>query len=199
MAQSTGGGGFTPLENLTARFNFPQAGGYFKTDIIMSPTYTYKMKVCQIQSRGTAYFGSRQVSNDSTNCMSIERSSSDQRFMGKIAGTQYKSAEVMQTNTRYIVTLTPSGLSSNPTTGGNTTSTYSYTSNTIPMAVGGLYLANNSINHNKGGFDIFGLEIYDENNVLIHRLIPQSTMILLDEVTGIGYNSTGSGIRYADD
>lgn len=57
---------------------------------------------------------------------------------------------------------------------------------------------NHKVGYATGGIDMFGLEIYDENKQLIHRLIPQSDLTFLDEVTNQSYASTGT-VVYADD
>lgn len=196
------GSGFIPLEDLTARINFAARASVFKTDIVPSVGDYFKVKVAAIGSSYGAFFGSRKLSTADDDSLMFERDNTRISYFSmraKIYGTRYTSANEMAVGTRYTAIIKPDGVTVDPSLGDFTSSSYTF-SQAYPIAIGTIALADNTVISNSMSLDFFGLEIYGSNDVLKHRLIPQSDLTFLDEVTGVSYSPTSTvGLIYADD
>lgn len=191
---------YVPLEDLTARMNFIQDKGVFVTDIVPQPGYWFKAKVAILAERSAAFFGSRKYNNSDEDSIIFERDNTGLNYhsmRAKMYGTKYTSSQVMALNTRYVVEVKPSGVSPDPSVGTFSSSSYTY-NQAYALVIGGIGYSNNTTGYNRGGMDIFGIEIYDSNDVLKHRLIPQPDLTFLDEVTGVSYTATDQ-VQYGDD
>lgn len=191
----------TPIADLTARINFTVNEGIFLTDIIPEQGDWFRAKVAAFVARGTAFFGSRQLSNADDDSIIFERDNTGLNYYsmrGKMYGTRYTSSQAMAINTRYVVDIKPTGITSDPSVGTFSSSTYNY-NQAYALAIGGLQLANGTYTYRQGGMDVFGIEIYSSSNILKHRLIPQSDNTFLDEITNKSYSATGGYVTYADD
>lgn len=192
------GGGFIPLEDLTARFYLNDS--YFVTDITPQTGDWFKVKVDPRRDSLGAFFGSRKVSNTDEDSVIFERDKVGGAYhmSAKMYGSKYVSSLTMAKETRYVVEAKPSGVTSDPSVGTFTQTSYTF-NQAHPIAIGGLLLENNTGYFKYLGFDFFGLEIYNSSNVLIHRLIPQSDLTILDEVTSRSYSVSGGTVVYTDD
>lgn len=182
----------TPLEDLTDRLNFPQVGGYYVTDITLAAGDYIKLKFARLSNNAIGFFvGSRQLSNADTDTSSVEIDMSG-KVLAKLFGTKWEAQNAVTLNTRYTITAKQSGVTCSPSLGTFTQSTYAYTQG-YPLCIDGILYANNSVGYNGGIGDLFGIEIYGADDTLKHRLIPQSDLTWLDEVTNQSYSKTGGG------
>ena len=191
----------TPIEDLTARINFSQ-NAYCQTDIIPQSGWRFKLKA-QLTNGGPlpkVLVGYRNRSNADDDTFSIEGDATGLNYTAlrcKLFGTRYTSANALATSTRYVIEATSAGPSVSPSLGTFSTTTYTFNS-AGNLAIGGMAYANNTVGFADGGIDFFGMEIYDGDDQLIHRLLPQSNSTFLDEMTGRSYSCTGT-VTYADD
>lgn len=198
---NAGGGGYPPIDGLTARLYF-SGNSYCLTDIVPTPGDWFKAKFAMFNVGGPDkyIFGYRDRSNADQDSISIAGDSYGMGYYAlkaKMFGTQYNSAQALISDTRYVIEAKQTGVVVTPSLGTFSTVTYAF-STPGAIALGALHFANNTTGSASGNIDLFGLEIYGSNNALKHRLIPQPDRTFLDEVTGIAYPCTGNVI-YADD
>lgn len=190
---------FIPIEDLTNRLNFPRDGGYIVTDIILDSGDYIKMKFERFSNIQLSFFvGSRQLSNADQDSTTIEVSTAGKLFV-KLFGKKFEAANALTLQTRYVITAKESGISCVPSIGNFIETSYAYTRG-YPLCIDGILYANNTVGYYGGSGDIFGIEIYGSNDQLKHRLIPQSDLTFLDEITNVVYSKTGGGtINYGTD
>lgn len=187
---------FTPLEELTARFNITTSA-YFKINATLAEGDYIKAKFAHGKISGSAgcVVGSRQLANADTDANYIEIDTYQlnyQAIKSKFGGRYFYPAQGAVRYSPYTVIAKVTSLEITPSLGNITEGEgYSYTS-AIPMAIGAMLLANDSATSQFNG-DIYGVEIYGSNGVIKHRYIPQPDYTLLDEVTGTSYSKTGTG------
>ena len=189
---------YTPLEDLTARIYF-NTNAYCLTDLTPQTGWWYKMKVAPQGSGLKIFMGYRNRSNSDDDTVSVEQDNTGLNYGAlrcKMYGTRYTSSSAVANQTRYVIEAKPSGVSVSPSLGTFSSDNYSYNS-AGNLAIGAMAYAS-GVGYANGYIDFFGLEIFDSNDQLIHRLIPQSDTRVLDEVTGTYYPCTGTVI-YADD
>lgn len=185
---------YVPIEDLTNRLNFPKSGGYIVTDIVLAAGDYIKIKFARlsIPSVGIGFYvGSRQLSNADNDTTSIETDSAG-KLVVKLFGKKFTSANSVTLNTRYVITAKGSGITCEPSLGVFTQTTYTF-NQAYPLCVDGILYANNQVGYNGTIGDLFGFEVYGSDGTIKHRLIPQSDLTLLDEVTSQVYSKTGGG------
>lgn len=200
LALANSGGGPTPpqptpLEDLTARFNFPNGGGYFFLPITLSTGDWFKLKVGNVPAnKGVCFVGGRQTTNSNTDATSVE-TTNDSLFYVKMFGTLYTTTLTYSSAATYIITAKADGVATSPSLGASTNiGTYTFTT---PRNIGvGRMRAGSSYVGSNGCGDIYGIEIYGADDTLKHRLIPQPDLTLLDEVTNTSYSKSGGTLTY---
>lgn len=181
---------YTPLEDLTDRLNFPQSGGYYVTGITLAEGDYVKLKFARLSNNSIGFFvGSRQLANADDDTSSVEINTAG-KVLVKLFGTKWEAQNAVTLNTRYTIVAKQSGVTCSPSLGTFTQGAYAYTQG-YPLCIDGILYANNNVGYNGGTGDIFGIEIYGADDTLKHRLIPQSDLTWLDEVTNQSYSKTG--------
>ena len=181
-----------PIEDLTNRLNFPYTGGYIVTDIILAEGDYIKLKFARLNNNKISFYaGSRKLStaDDDTTSVEIDKTG---KVLVKLFGTKFLSSNAVTLGTRYTITAKQSGVTCTPSLGDFTATTYTYTQG-YPLCIDGILYANNTVGYNGGAGDLFGIEVYGSDGTIKHRLIPQSDLTLLDEVTSQVYSKTGGG------
>lgn len=180
-----------PLEDLTNYF--AMNSGVINTDITVLPTDRIKAVLSFAGIRNQVVLGSRalQAADDDSTMIEIDSN----KFKVKIGGKAYFSANTPVANTKYIVDASTSGVSCSPSVGEFTESTYTFTS-PIAICVGALIFGNGTYFTSKFIGNLWGVEIYGSTGELKHRLIPQDTTTLLDEITQNSYTVSSGSVVY---
>ena len=194
---------FTPLEDLHNKLFFPGTA-YFLTDIVLSNGDYIKAKFAVdtgIANTGTVV-GSRTYSNadDNSNMIEVDKYGlSYKAIKCKIGGRYFYSNQAAGRYVSYTVVAKSESLGISPELGGATEgASYTYNSSSVPLGIGVNNLSNGVTSQLTG--NVYGVEVYGSNDVLKHRLIPQSDLTFLDEVTGTTYSHTGTGtLQYLSD
>lgn len=185
------GGGFTPIEELTACINFQSKNGHVDTDIVILSTDKVRCKFACGDS-GTI-FGSRLSSSSDDNGTNLAVDSYGLGYRGlkaKFFGTLRVPANQVAFGTVYYVEIDANTYDVTPSLGSISSSDLTY-SESIPISIGSLKFANGTFGESFIG-DVYGLEILGENGAVKHRLIPQSDLTFLDEITQIAYPCVGT-------
>lgn len=188
----SGGGEFTPIEELTACINFQRKDGHVDTDIVILPTDKVRCKFA-LGSPAGAIFGSRQSTSSDDNGTNLCVDSFGINYRGlkaKFFGTLRVPADQIAYGTVYYVEIDANTYDVTPSLGAISSSELTY-SESLPISIGSLKFANGSFGESFIG-DVYGLEILDENDVVKHRLIPQSDLTFLDEITQQVYPCVGT-------
>ena len=186
--------GYTPLEDLTERV-YSNSSGHYITDITLDSTDKIKFKFTKFGG-GTSgvLLGSRTSGTADDNSTMVEFGKFGIGYAGiklKIAGKFHYSGQEMSQNTTYLVAGDATELITTPSLGNSVAGSDYAFSAPLPIAIMGLYLANGSVT-DRPNMDFYGLEIYSQAGLLKHRLIPQSDLTLLDEVTNVTYQPVGT-------
>jgi hypothetical protein len=193
---------FPPIDDLTARLYF-NSNAYCLTDIAPLPGDWFKIKVAftttgtTVERNVIAYRSSSNADDDSVILAGNPYQLGYFAFRASMYGVQYRSSQALIQGTRYVIEAKPSGVVATPPLGNFDSVSYTF-NNAGTLAIGALHYANNTIGNANGQMDIFAIEIYSSSNRLKHRLMPQSDLTFLDEVTQTVYSCTGTVI-YADD
>ena len=193
----------TPIEDLTPHI-WMGAYTYCQTDIVpaMGDYVKVKFAVTSVANNASkTILGYRQLSNADTDSFMVEVDKYGLNYMGvkvKIGGTQWSSGIAAGEATTYVMEAKASGVTCAPSLGTFTSSSYSCSAYG-PIAIGGLALANNTVINTNEGKAIWAVEIYGSDDTLKHRLLAQSDLTFLDEVTNTSYAITGNNATYTDE
>ena len=182
-----------PLEDLTNYLDFGQGTGYYETDIVLAATDKVKI-VFEVNANGIhTILGSRSIWTKDNNSMLIETDGSGYPLKFKNGGVAFQSAQAPAVNTKYVLSGNYTGVECTPSVGAWTQSAYAYNAG-IAINIGNMrYGDGHAHDQSKWFFGrLYGIEVYDANDTLTHRLIPQSNGDLLDEVTDTAYQVTGT-------
>ena len=114
---------------------------------------------------------------------------------GALQGKTFASSDAPIANTKYLVEMSGGEISCSPSVGNFTEGTVTYNENKA-IGIGAQWNGTSSFKKFQG--KLYGVEIYDENNALIHCLLPQPDTSLLDTMTGTSYSLNGSGTYGTD-
>lgn len=185
-----------PLDSRTNYISLSAAGHYAvgltvpstgKVKALFSPSVLYAMSVLGYRTNSV---------NTDNEVQIMLKQDSTFRISGVIAGKTFLSADAPVANTKYLVEMSASEMLCSPSLGTFTEGSYTYNEDK-PIAIGA-YVTSANAYYGKFQGKIYGVEIYDGNNALVHCLIPQADTSLLDTVTGTVYPLTGEGTYGTD-
>lgn len=164
---------------------FIPEGGKVLVSMSFSVLYTMAALGYVVDSTGT----------DNIVIIGMTKANNVSRVVGGLHGKTFESSDAPITNTKYLVEMSGSAMSCTPSVGNFTEDSVTYNENKA-IAIGAAW--NGSSNYKKFQGKIYGVEIYDSNNQLLHCLLPQPDTSLLDTMTGTSYSLNGSGTYGTD-
>lgn len=188
---------YPDYSTLTAYIELNGAG-YYATDLQIASNHKVRA-IFTFATRAKAYtvLGSRTSSSADDNSTIIESAQPSSSILVKasFAGKSHLWETQFTAGTKYICECGASSASISPELGTITEGTYTFTS-PINFAVGAMNVNGAMSRYHKG--KIYGIYIYDENDNVIHCLIPQPDTTLKDYITGTAYTLNGNGTYGTD-